>query len=67
MTGKIGHPPQPPIADAEAVEGEYGDLGAVYAETRSQVAKSLGREKAASKWREVELEIKSGEEDGTAD
>ena len=49
-------------ADSKAVVSQYGEFGAVYAETRAKVARSLGREQSARKWREVETEIAAVED-----
>ncbi len=49
-------------ADAEAVERQYGKLGLVYAETRSQIAQPLGKPDDASKWHAVRTEIAGREQ-----
>jgi len=53
--------PPSPISDgdSEAVERQYGEYGLLYAETRSEVAQSLGREEAARQWQEVQTEIET--------
>ena len=45
---------EPVNADADAVEEKYGELAALYAESRSATAAALGREGSARKWRKVE-------------
>ena len=53
----ISHPTKPTEADADAVERDYAELAADYAEQRSQVAETLGRQEAAREWRDIGEEI----------
>ena len=50
---------EPAEPNPDAVEEEYGDLAAVYAESRAEAAQALGRETSARKWRNVEGEIET--------
>ena len=54
-SGDNSHPPVEP--DAGAVERQYGDFAALYAEVRSKAAASAGRGSDARQWDQVEQEL----------
>ena len=63
MNGKNFIPKPIDRATPEAVEDQYGELGSVYAETRSAVAQSLGRKDEARAWSDVEAKIEADDEE----